>query len=147
MMLSPINMPEANVITVQAHVNLPTEKVWTYWTEPEHVMQWNSASDDWHTPKATNDLREGGTFTSRMEAKDGSAGFDFTGTYTKVEPHARIEYTMEDGRNVTITFREENGGTTVTETFDAETQNPVEMQREGWQAILENFKRYAEERG
>ncbi len=107
-------------------------------------MQWNSASDDWHTPSATVDLREGGTFTSRMEAKDGSMGFEFGGTYTKIVNQQRIEYTMDDGRTVSAVFEEHNGHTHVTETFDPETENSREMQQQGWQTILDNFKNYAE---
>lgn len=131
-------------ITINATINAPVQKVWTYYTEPEHVMQWNFASDDWMCPSATNDLRVGGTFTSRMEAKDGSFGFDFSGTYTEVTPNKRITYTMEDGRNVEINFSETNGLTTVTTIFDPETENPEEMQRQGWQAILSNFKKHVE---
>ena len=131
-------------ITINATINAPVQKVWTYYTEPEHLMQWNFASDDWMCPSATNDLRVGGTFTSRMEAKDGSFGFDFSGTYTEVTPNKRITYTMEDGRNVEINFSETNGLTTVTTIFDPETENPEEMQRQGWQAILSNFKKHVE---
>ena len=131
-------------ITVETIVQAPLEKTWNAWTMPEDIMQWNSASPDWHTPSATNDLREGGTFTARMEAKDGSAGFDFGGTYTKVEQGRTIAYVMSDGRECTVTFEEAEGGTRVTETFDAESENPAEMQREGWQSILDNFKTYVE---
>jgi uncharacterized protein YndB with AHSA1/START domain len=108
------------------------------------VVNWNSASDDWHTTKAENDLRTGGTFSSRMEAKDGSFGFDFGGIYDEVIPNELIAYTMGDGRKVKVTFTENSGKTEVVETFDAETENPVEMQRGGWQAIMDNFKKYAE---
>ncbi len=138
-------MPNSTPITVETIVNAPVAKVWTLWTEPEHIMNWNSASPDWHTPSATNDLREGGSFTSRMEAKDGSFGFDFGGTYTKVLEHEHIAYAMSDGRTVTVTFAEIGGKTFVSETFDPETENPPEMQRAGWQSILDNFKKYAEE--
>ena len=131
-------------ITVETTVNAPVEKVWECWTKTEHIMQWNSASPDWHTPKATNDLRDGGVFTSRMEAKDGSVGFDFEGTYTKIIDHEQIDYVMSDGRTVSITFNEQGGATHVTETFDPESENSPEMQRSGWQAILDNFKKYAE---
>lgn len=138
-------MANPTIITVETTVNAPAEKVWKYWSEPEHITKWNAASEDWHTPTATNDLREGGTFTSRMEAKDGSMGFDFGGTYTKVIEHKQIDYTMSDGRKVSITFDEVDGHTHITESFDAESENPVEMQRAGWQAILNNFKKYAEQ--
>ena len=131
-------------ITVKTTVNLPVQKVWDYWTQPEHSVSWNTASDDWHTPRAENDLRTGGKFSSRMEARDGSMGFDFEGVYDQVEPHSLIAYTMADGRSVHIRFSEENGFTLVEEVFDPEATNPAEMQRMGWQAILDNFKRYAE---
>lgn len=137
-------MAEKNIITVQTTVDAPLETVWSCWTQPEHIMQWNNASDDWHTPRATMDLREGGAFVSRMEAKDGSAGFDFNGVFTKVVPHRQIDYTIEGGRTVSITFEEKNGAVLVTETFEAEDENPVEMQRAGWQSILDNFKKHAE---
>lgn len=138
-------MENTQLITIQTVINAPIEKVWELWTTPEHIMKWNAASDDWHTPRAENDLRVGGTFTSRMEAKDGSVGFDFGGTYSEVEQQALIAYTMGDGRNVKVTFEQHNnGGTTVTETFDPEGTNPPEMQRAGWQSILDNFKKYVE---
>ena len=131
-------------ITVETTVNAPVEKVWQIWTAPEHITQWNSASEDWHTPHATNDVRTGGKFTSRMEAKDGSMGFDFEGIYDEVIPQKTIAYTMEDGRKVKITFEPKGSETKVTETFDAEGINSDEMQRAGWQAILDNFKKYVE---
>lgn len=131
-------------ITVESTVNAPLEKVWSYWTTPQHIQQWNNASDDWHTPKAENDLRAGGKFLTRMEAKDGSFGFDFGGVYDAVDQHQHIAYTMEDGRKVAIRFTEKDGATHVSETFDPEGQNPVDMQREGWQSILDNFKKYTE---
>jgi uncharacterized protein YndB with AHSA1/START domain len=131
-------------IIVDVTVEAPVEKVWECWTEPKHIMQWNTASDDWHTPRATTDLKEGGTFTARMEAKDGSTGFDFQGTFKKVVPHKKLEYVMEDGRMVSITFEGQGVKTRLTETFDAEGENPVEMQRQGWQSILNNFKKYTE---
>jgi uncharacterized protein YndB with AHSA1/START domain len=137
-------MPNSTPITVETTVDAPIDAVWACWTEPEHIMQWNSASDDWHTPSATNDLREGGTFTSRMEAKDGSVGFDFGGTYTKVMEYKQIDYTMDDGRKVSVTFDGHGGHTHITETFDPESENSVEMQRAGWQSILDNFKKHAE---
>lgn len=137
-------MANRETITVQNTVNAPIEKVWKYWTMPEHITQWNSASDDWHTPRAENDLRTGGKFLARMEAKDGSFGFDFGGVYDDVRKHERIAYTIGDGRKVTVTFLPTGDKTTVTETFEAESTNPIEMQRGGWQAILDNFKKYTE---
>lgn len=131
-------------ITISAQVKAPAEKVWELWTSPEHITKWNAASDDWHTPRAENDLRVGGRFLSRMEAKDGSFGFDFTGTYDEVEPLKRIAYTMDDGRRAIIDFNENEGVIEIITVFDAETQNSIDMQRAGWQAILDNFKRYAE---
>lgn len=137
-------MTSLSPITIETSVDAPIETVWSCWTEPEHIMQWNSASPDWHTPSATNDLREGGSFTSRMEAKDGSIGFDFGGTYTKVIEHKEISYTMDDGRKVRVSFDGHGGHTHIGETFDPESENPVEMQRAGWQSILDNFKSYVE---
>ena len=137
-------MTNPTSITIKALVEAPVEKVWDLWSKPEHIVKWNAASDDWHTPRATNDLREGGTFTARMEAKDGSMGFDFGGTYTKVTPLALIQYVLGDGRKVSVSFDNQKGKTLVTETFDPESENPVEMQRQGWQSILDNFKKYTE---
>ncbi len=131
-------------ITVTATINANPEKVWEFWTQPEHITQWNNASDDWHTPFAENDLTVGGKFKSRMEAKDGSMGFDFGGVYDEVVPHQLISYSLEDGRTVRITFANKGMSTEITEIFDAENQNPAEMQQAGWQAILNNFKKYAE---
>lgn len=135
------------VITVKNTVNAPVIKVWEYWTSPAHITQWNHASDDWHTPSATNDLKAGGMFTARMEAKDGSMGFDFGGVYDAVILNEYIEYTMDDGRKVSIRFTSNGDQTEVVESFDAEETNPVDMQRDGWQAILDNFKKYAESIG
>jgi uncharacterized protein YndB with AHSA1/START domain len=132
-------------VTVQAVIQAPVEKVWSYWTEPEHITKWNQASEDWHAPRAENDLRAGGTFVTRMEAKDGSMGFDFGGVYDEVQTHELISYTMGDGRRVEITFAAEGQGTKVVETFDAESSHPVEFQQAGWQAIMDNFKKYVEE--
>jgi uncharacterized protein YndB with AHSA1/START domain len=131
-------------ITVSAIVHASKEKVWDYWTQPKHIVHWNFASDDWESPTATNDLRIGGTFTARMQAKDGSMGFDFGGTYTNVKQHALIEYTMGDGRQVRVEFTPVAEGINVTETFDAENTFSEEQQRAGWQAILNNFKKYVE---
>ena len=135
---------ERTRITVETTINAPVEKVWECWTEPRHITQWNQASDDWHTPRAENDLRAGGKFLSRMEAKDGSWGFDFSGQYDTVETHKQIAYTMDDERKVQVIFAAQDDTTTVTETFDAEQTHPVAMQQEGWQAILNNFKNYVE---
>ncbi|MBO9594708.1 MAG: SRPBCC family protein [Niabella sp.] len=134
----------ATKITVATTINAPVEKVWEYWTAPEHIKKWNSASDDWHTPHAENDLRTGGRFSSRMEARDGSMGFDFGGVYDEVKIHEQIDYTMGDDRKVHIAFSGEGNHTAITETFDAENTNPVDMQQAGWQSILDNFKRYTE---
>lgn len=134
----------ATKITVKATVNAPVEKVWKTWNEPAHIMNWCSASDDWHVPSATNDLRKGGKFTTRMEAKDKSFGFDFEGEYTEVKNHELIAYAMSDGRKCEIRFKSNGNQTEIEETFDAETQNSLDMQRDGWQAILNNFKKYTE---
>ena len=131
-------------ITVKTIVNAPVEKVWKYWSSPEHITQWNNASDDWHTPRAENDLRKGGKFSARMEAKDGSLGFDFGGVYDNVQENNLIAYTMGDGRKVEIRFSENGNETKIEETFEAENQNSIEMQKAGWQAILDNFKKYTE---
>ena len=131
-------------ITIRTTINAPVDKVWKAWTTPDDIIKWNSASDDWHTPRATNDLRVGGSFTSRMESKDGSMGFDFGGTYLAVDEHKTIEYIMSDDRKVKVTFEGDQNQTNVTETFDAEETNPLEMQRDGWQSILNNFKSYVE---
>ncbi len=131
-------------ITIETLITTPIEKVWDFWNEPKHITQWNAASEDWHTPRASNDLRAGGKLSSRMEAKDGSFGFDFEGTYTEVVPHSIISYTLEDDRTVTITFSSKDDQTLVVESFDAEGTNFIEMQKAGWQAILDNFKKYVE---
>ncbi len=131
-------------ITITTHVNKPVTHVWRIWTEPAHIMQWNAASDDWHCPKATNYLRIGGSFSSTMAARDGSFSFDFAGVYDDVQLNKRIAYTMADGRSCEILFEMKDGGTRITESFDAESENPVEMQRGGWQAILDRFKAHAE---
>ncbi len=131
-------------VTIKASIKSSLNKVWGYWTSPEHIVKWNTASEDWHTTKADNDLRVGGKFMSRMEAKDGSFGFDFEGTYDEVVPHKRIAYTLDDNRKVVVTFTEKEGKTEVVETFETETENPVAMQRSGLQAILDNFKVYTE---
>ena len=132
-------------ITVETTVKAPVGKVWKLWTTPAHITKWNTASKDWHTPRAENDLRVGGRFFSRMEAKDGSFGFDFEGVYDEVKPNELIAYTMSDGRKVKVTFTANGAETKVTETFEPESTNSLEMQRGGWQAILDSFKKYAEE--
>lgn len=131
-------------ITVHNTTNAPVEKVWKYWSEPQHITKWCQASDDWHAPYADNDLREGGTFKTTMAAKDGSFSFDFGGVYDKVEDHKLIEYTMGDGRRVKVKFEADGDATHITETFDPESMNSLEMQKAGWQAILDNFKKYTE---
>ncbi len=132
-------------ITVQAVIQAPVEKVWRYWTEPNHITKWNQASDTWHSPRAENDLRVGGKFLTRMEAKDGSMGFDFGGEYDAVKLHEEISYTMDDGRKVNIMFQNQGNETKVVEVFDAEGTHSIEMQQAGWQAILDSFKTYTEE--
>jgi len=135
---------EKTTITIEATVNAPAEKVWKVWTNTEDITQWNNASPDWHTTRAENDLRPGGKFLSRMEAKDGSMGFDFWGIYDVVKPHEYIEMTLGDDRKVKIYFKASGDQTHIVETFEAEGENPIEMQRAGWQAILDNFKQYTE---
>lgn len=134
----------AQKITIDATVNAPLDKVWERYTAPEHVTQWNFASDDWCCPSASNDMRIGGKYAARMEAKDGSFGFDFEATYTDLTPQDSFTYVLEDGRAVTTRFKALGDKTEVTTVFDAETENPVDMQRDGWQAILNNFKAHAE---
>lgn len=131
-------------VTVETSVKAPIEKAWKYWSEPEHIMNWNNASDDWHTPKAENDLQTGGKFSSRMEARDGSQGFDFEGVYDNVETNKLIEYSLGDGRKVKIIFSADGDQTRIIETFDVENTHPIQMQKAGWQAILDNFKKYIE---
>lgn len=134
-----------DTITIDTIVEKEGSQVWRYWTEPEHIQQWNHASDDWECPHAENNLIVGGSFLARMSAKDGSVGFDFGGVYTDVIPLTKIAYTIGDGRQVVVSFEVlgENR-TRVVETFDPETENSPERQREGWQSILDNFKQYAE---
>lgn len=134
-------------ITVETTVNSDLNTVWDAWNNAEDIKKWNAAQDDWHTTHSTVDLREGGKFLSRMEAKDGSVGFDFEGTYTRVEPKKVIAYEMSDGREVSVRFMEQPDGVLVEETFDAETENTPEMQKQGWQAILDNFRRHVEAKG
>lgn len=132
------------IITIETTINAPVEKVWNTWTNTDAITKWNSASPDWHTPKAEHDLRPGGTFNYRMEAKDGSFGFDFEGVFNIVKPNEYLEYTLGDDRKVKIFFTSKGDETHVVESFEAEDMNPVEMQREGWQAILNNLKNYIE---
>ena len=132
------------VVTIESTVNAPVEKVWKYWTGPEHITKWNTAIDTWHSPYAENDLRVGGKFLARMEAKDGSFGFDFGGIYDEVETNKTIAFTMSDGRKVNVQFTPNGNETRIVESFEAENQNPIEMQRGGWQSILDNFKKYTE---
>ena len=132
------------LITIQVTIDADISKVWDYWSLPEHIKKWNSASSDWHTTISENDLRIGGSFLSRMEAKDGSMGFDFGGVYDEVILNKLIAYTIGDGRKVRINFIETNTGTEIKQSFEAEETNPIEMQKNGWQAILNNFKKYVE---
>jgi uncharacterized protein YndB with AHSA1/START domain len=133
-----------SIITIENTMNVPVNKVWQYFTLPQHITQWNNASEDWHTPLAENDLRVGGKFLSRMEAKDGSMGFDFWGIYDDIKTNEFIAYTMGDGRKVKISFLSFGNQTKIVTIFEAETENPIELQQSGWQAILDNFKKYAE---
>ena len=137
-------MSTSKRITVSTDIAKPVADVWDRYTKPEHITQWNFASPEWHCPRAESDLRTGGRFSSRMEARDGSMGFDFGGTYTSVKPNESLAYTMDDGRTCEVRFSTRSFGTRIDVAFDAENQNPVEMQRGGWQAILENFKKYVE---
>ena len=135
---------EKTIITVESLIAAPTEKVWEYWTAPEHIVHWNYASDEWCTPAAKNDLHVGGRFKFRMEARDGSMGFDFEGTYTNIQLNEVIGYILDDGRNVKIDFVKQDDAVKVIENFEAETMNSVELQKGGWQCILDNFKKYVE---
>jgi uncharacterized protein YndB with AHSA1/START domain len=131
-------------IKIEATVSADPKKVWNYWTRPEHITKWNFASDDWQCPKASNDLKVGGKYSARMEAKDGSFGFEFAAIYNEVVEQKKLTYTMEDGRQATTEFENLGNKTKVTTVFDAEKQNSEEMQKGGWQAILNNFKKYVE---
>ena len=131
-------------ITVQVSLNLSVDKVWTIWTTPSHIIHWNFASDDWHSPFAENDLQVGGKFNYRMESKDGKIGFDFDGVYTAIKHNELITYKLADGRLINIEFISKNSTTQIIETFEAESENSVDLQRNGWQAILDNFKGYAQ---
>jgi uncharacterized protein YndB with AHSA1/START domain len=131
-------------ITVTATISAALPKVWEYYTQPRHITQWNYAIDSWHCPSASNDLRVGGRYVARMEAKDGSFGFDFGGVYNEVVEQEKLHFTMADNRQVVVLFKAKGSQTEVTVTFDAENQNPVDVQQQGWQAILNNFKSYVE---
>ncbi len=131
-------------ITVKTTVNVPVEKAWECWTEPNHITKWNNASDEWHTPVCENDLRTGGKFLSRMEAKDGSFGFDFGGIYDEVKLYRTIKYTLGDGRKVDISFVSKGNETEIIEMFEAEMENSIELQQNGWQSIIDNFKKYTD---
>ena len=135
---------EKTIITVSAIVAAPLTNVWEAWTKPEHITKWTFASDDWHAPSAENDLSIGGKFRTTMAAKDGSVSFDFSGTYTDIQPQQLIAYEIEDGRTVEIVFSSNGNETEIKESFEAENTNPIEMQKEGWQAIINNFKKYVE---
>ena len=131
-------------ITIQTLIHSPIETVWEYWVNPNHITQWAFASDDWEAPYAENDLKVGHTFKTTMAAKDGSSKFDFTGSYTSIQQNELIEYDLEDGRHIKVTFEATPEGTKVTQTFDPEMENSRELQRAGWQAILDNFKKHVE---
>jgi uncharacterized protein YndB with AHSA1/START domain len=137
-------MGSTTTITISTFVNLPIEIVWKVWIRPVHIKKWNNASPDWYTPFAKNDLKVGGKFMYRMEARDGSFGFDFEGKYLEVVTEKLIIYQLEDGRKVWVKFEKEGDGVQITETFEPEQENSIELQRQGWQAILDNFKRYSE---
>ncbi len=134
-----------DAITVETAVHAPLQKVWDAFTSPEAIMQWNAASEDWHCPRAENELKEGGTFSYRMEAKDGSEGFDLTGTFTSVVAPELLAYELSDGRTVETRFTAEQDSVRVTESFEPESENTHELQKTGWQAILDRFKQYVEE--
>ena len=131
-------------ITVTTTIKANIEKIWAYWTQPEHIIQWNFAAEEWCCPRATNELQSGGSFNWRMESKDGKMGFDFVGTYDKIIENELITYKMPDGRQVDITFESTGEEVIVKEIFDPEQINPIDLQRNGWQAILENFKKHVE---
>lgn len=137
-------MKIAQAITVQTTINAPISRVWDCWNKPEHITGWAFASEDWEAPAAENDLRVGGKFKTAMAAKDKSAGFDFTGTYTAVKPNEMIEYDIDDCRHVKVEFKNMPDGVRISETFDPDNEYPQEMQRSGWQAILDNFRKYVE---
>ncbi len=132
------------VITIVADITAPIDKVWHVWNDTNEIIKWNSASPDWHTPRASNDLKIGGRFVYHMAARDGSFEFDFSGTYTEVQKHKLISYTMDDGRKATITFTDNGNSVHIQTKFEAETENTIELQKNGWQAILNSFKNHVE---
>lgn len=132
------------MITVETIIAASIEKVWEFWTMPEHIVKWNNATEDWYTPYAENDLKEGGKFKYTMASKDGTNSFDLEGIYTQVIPLSAIKFTLADGRKVNVTFENKEKGVLITEKFEAETENSKELQQQGWQAILDNFKKYTE---
>lgn len=134
----------ATIISIETTIKAPVKKVWEYWTAPQHILQWNHASDDWHCPAAINDVKEGGTFSITMAAKDGSFSFVFGGVYEAVKEYERLEYTITDGRKVQVLFTARDNETKVMENFEAETTHPIAMQQSGWQSILNNYKIYTE---
>lgn len=135
---------ETTKITIQARISANRQKVWDYYTQASHITKWNFASPDWHCPSASNDMKVGGKYIARMEAKDGSFGFDFEATYSEITENEKFVYIMPDGREVSVSMTDDQQQTNISVCFDAETENPVELQREGWQAILNNFKSYVE---
>ena len=136
---------EKQKITIESLIAADLHKVWDFWIAPEHIINWNFASEDWHCPKAENELKEDGKFKYTMEARNGSFSFDFAGIYTKVVQDEQIDFVTEDNRKVSVVFEHKDGKTRVIETFEAETENNPETQKKGWQAILDNFKKYVEE--
>ncbi|SDS29074.1 SRPBCC family protein [Gramella sp. MAR_2010_147] len=140
-------MATKDSISVKVNIEKKVEKVWEFWTKPEHIIQWNHASEDWLCPSAENDLKKGGKFLYRMEAKDGSFGFYFSGVYKEIKQNEKLVYKLDDNRMVSVLFSENNNSTSLKEVFEPEDKNSVEMQKEGWQAILNNFKKYAESKG
>jgi uncharacterized protein YndB with AHSA1/START domain len=137
-------MAQNTKITIAATANAPVETVWKLWNDPEDIMKWNTPDPGWHSPSSENDLRVGGKFKNRMEAKDGSFGFDFEGTYDSIVLNKEISYTMADGRQATTVFSEQDGNTHLATSFDPETENDPEFQKQGWQTILNNFVKYVE---
>ena len=131
-------------VTVETNVSADIEKVWDYWTDPKHIINWNFASPDWHCPMAENSLKVGGRFSWRMESKDGEMGFDYCGTYNNVIVNKEISHLLDDGRKVKVTFLKNGNEVTIRETFEVEDESSIEMQRQGWQNILDNFKNYTE---
>ncbi len=135
---------ETTKITISASISADIQKTWNYYTLPAHITKWNFASDDWHCPSASNDMQVGGKYIGRMEAKDGSFGFDFEAIYSEIKPYEHFTYLSEDDRQIDVFFKSNAGNTEITITFDAENENPIELQQQGWQAILNNFKKYIE---